>query len=269
MQFRKLHISLLLIGLISSPLFSRDFTVGEIKDEYGKFLHVRFSKYGESFGVDSLPAGHFLAPFVNGNYHYVLYILDNCCEKFYVMIKDKKVKKTIEKKWRQFLLDDTLFNTNFLNATAYYLQSGGDTIQDYKVTEKKSYLQDEVIRTGSLFFYPHYMQNYKRFGTHICVGINGLNLSEQKGVRDYLLEAFCYAAIFPEAMMEESSLMNSYSKIFGSGLKSELPGNIKSKEKALQKKVWEKLQQCQELKDVLQKKYESMKSILPFSIQFS
>jgi hypothetical protein len=269
LQFKKLHISLLLIGLISSPLFSRDFTIREIKVEYDKFLHIRLSEYGESFEVDSLPADHFLATFVNGNYYYVLYLLDNCSEKFHPTIKGIKQKGRIENKWRQFFQNNSLFDSNFLNAVAYYMLSKGDKIVDYEVTQKKSHSQKEVLRAGSFFFYPHYIESYKRFGTHVCVGINGLNLSGQPVSRDYLFEAFCYAAIFPQTDMGESSLMNSYGKIFNSSLSSELPVDIKSKEKALQRKVWKKLQQCPELKDVLQKKYESMKSILPFSIQFS
>jgi hypothetical protein len=267
LQFKKLHISLLLIGLISSPLFSRDFTIGEIKNEYQKFLHIRFSKYGERFEVDSLPADHFLSSFVNGNYHYILYILDNCCQNFHAMITDTKDKKLIEKRWQQFLFDDSLFNSIFLNATAYYLQLRGEKIIDYRSKERKKYTLGALLHTGSRFFYPHYLEEYKTFGTHICVGINGLQLSEQNETRDYLFEGFCYAAVFPESRSEESLLMNKYNEIFHFSVMSELPKDIKNKEKELQTIVWTKLQDCQELKDVLLKKYASMKEYLPFSIQ--
>jgi hypothetical protein len=252
------------MALSSVSAYSRDFSVGDIKHEYAKCFHARVVEGGISLEVDSLPKGHFLAGLINEHHLYALYILNNCAGGLYTRIGNTKNKAKILKAWDQFLNNDSLFNANFLRLASWYLKAQGDSIAGYDMKQRSSVSESDVREIATHFFYPHYIESFGQYATHICVGINGMSqLLPEK--RDYAVEAFCYSAVFPEA--GDTPLMDAYDSIFKTVSGSGLPEGRKEHEHALQTGVWSSLRERPELKDVLTKKYNNMKEILPFVVQ--
>lgn len=114
--------------------------------------------------------------------------------------------------YRQNIEQDNKINT-------YFLKLANPLIHSAK--QKEIYSTSEMMTIASKFFYCESVKPDTTIGLHVCIGINGQELSK---VKDYtLLEAICFEAIFEKMFDRQnttkylddfSSIVEKNSKIY-------------------------------------------------------
>ena len=116
------------------------------------------------------------------------------------------------KNYRQNIEKDTKIKT-------YFLKLANPLI--YSAKQKEIYSMSEMMTIASKFFYCESVKPDTTIGLHVCIGINGQQLSKLK---DYtILEAICFEAIFekmfdrqntPKYLDDFSSIVQRNSKTY-------------------------------------------------------
>jgi hypothetical protein len=263
----KLFASLLFSFLLAGAMAV--YSTKDIVKDYGKIFAVKVVTKGDQKVVQQtmykLSDSHYLAGMVNENPRMLLYLVEN-----YTSLDQEKMNEMsddteeLEKYYLSTLQNDPVFNEQFMQMAANYLQAKNSSISD--VTVRKDTLpMDSLLNVASRFFLAEEVRPDGNINWKIVSGIE--NMPQYQDIHRPIMEAFSYATILTH--YNTSGIKNDFMTGAGQvqGEQGVVVGQIDDEKLlAVRKGVFDYMAQSEALKQVLRDEYEKRKDVLDFTL---
>lgn len=244
-------------------------TVEDVKAEYEHIFSIERYAYNEqiylSFDTDTLPTEHPLAGLVNDKNHFLLYLVEHGSG---IGNKDLFAHAQDSAELRSYFLErlrsSARFDTLFLPVVDRYLRSQGGDLVGYEPPPRKRVALEDLVKVAVRFFYPDAVLPDGTIQSHICVGINGLR--DFPGMRDLILEAFAYSAIFQDLLRPKFNIEEEYDHVKRQMNELRLSADPGVRLARAQGFMWGRMMQSARLRDVLGAEYQRLRDALPFEL---
>lgn len=188
----------LMFWLIYTSAYCLDFD--SIKKNYpnifkGELLEIENRKLF-LVSVMELDSANELSSIINSNNNVIDYLFTHFVSYNYDQLKEVADSNKRNELLVNGLLDDTVFTKNMYSYFSPYF--------DTKSNKKDTFSLDRAAQIASKFFYITNITEDGHFNVKICIGINGIAMTEPK--RYPLLEAFVYSFIMENLDNEQFSL---------------------------------------------------------------
>ena len=229
------------------------------EDHYEKWIAFERKTYGTrsyiARGINDSTGGYCYADLVRGRQWFFEYLFvhaksSSLIDKLEAIKDSTKIRSTAI----QLFQKDSLF-TNTLNEWIARTVAG---------TKPKDTLDSEdVLDVAVKFFIIDKVSSEGAYGSHVCVGINGIGETMKK--RNLLLEAFCYGVIIePIQERGENPLYKEYKAALNDMVQVSFGEDHDARLHRAQGAMYLLMWRSQLLRNMLWEAYEAQKEQLPF-----
>ncbi len=256
-----LRLSITLIfGLISMSIFAQSDC--NIEDAYQSIFSIEKQQHKEREyllkTVNTIDTSSCFADLVNNYSMYLDYLLTNFSDRSYseelMAIEDTN---KLQREFAITLQKDSVFSREMHNLTK-------------RITDKTNFTpdtvsMDEVLNIAVKYFALTDIQKDDAYVGKVCIGINGLDATENE--RKPQIEAFAFTAIMNSFQSKESNMYDEFVKGIRELYKINLGTDTDDRLLRAQGAMYMFMRQNDKLKALLQQEYKNNQKYLPFILK--
>lgn len=247
----------------------------EFKEDYSKLFQVVVQKDKENSFViiypnNKLEASDVFSDLTNNNTLYLHYILENYSSFEKSKLDDyKNDTKKLKEVFIEELQKDNYFQKNVNNLLYWYLNSKKvfGLNNNYGLLEKEKITKEQLFLTASKFFHAVMVKPDSSIYFKVCVGYNGFKGKLVTKESHPLVEAFCFMTVMDFAQKDEANYYQDFKLNVKKLSKEYLELSSEHRLIRIREKMYQIMENNEDLKKILLSEYEKKKSMLGFELE--